>query len=116
MLTDYGKRTVSEMVLHFQHGHINLDPGFQRQSVWSDLDRRRLIQSIISEYPLPNIFLYRRASRGKTVYDVIDGKQRLETVLMFFLGLRGRAADAERIEPIGGFRGRLFHAEVRAVA
>lgn len=74
------------MVLLFQNGQINLDPGFQRKSVWSDLDRRRLIQSIVSDYPLPNIFMYRRNSRGKTVYDVIDGKQRLETILMF-LGL-----------------------------
>jgi hypothetical protein len=81
--TDYGRRTINEMVLLFQHGQINLQPGFQRKSVWSDMDRRRLVQSIVSEYPLPNIFLYRRSSRGKTVYDVIDGKQRLETILMF---------------------------------
>lgn len=81
--TEYGERTINEMVLLFQHRQINLDPGFQRKSVWSGLDRRRLIQSIVSDYPLPNIFLYRRNSRGKTVYDVIDGKQRLESILMF---------------------------------
>ena len=63
--TDYSKRTINEMVLHFQHGQINLEPGFQRKSVWSLMDRRRLIQSIVSEYPLPNIFLYRRSSRGQ---------------------------------------------------
>jgi 5-methylcytosine-specific restriction endonuclease McrA len=71
------------MVLLFRNKQINLDPGFQRKSVWSQLDRRRLIQSIASEYPLPNIFLYRRNVKGKTIYDVIDGKQRLETILMF---------------------------------
>ena len=81
--TDHGKRTVNEMVLLSQHGQVNLEPGFQRKSAWSSVDRNRLIQSIISEYPLPNVFLYRRSSRGKTVYDVIDGKQRLETILMF---------------------------------
>jgi len=75
--TDYGERTINEMVLLFRNKQINLDPGFQRKSVWSQLDRRRLIQSIVSEYPLPNIFLYRRNVKGKTVYDVIDGKQRL---------------------------------------
>jgi len=87
LTTDYGKLTVNQMVLLFQHGQVNLEPGFQRRSVWSPLDRRRLIQSITSEFPLPNIFLYRRSSRGKTIYDVIDGKQRLETIFMF-MGIR----------------------------
>ena len=81
--TGYGERTINEMVLLFRNKQITLDPGFQRKSVWSQIDRRRLIQSIVSEYPLPNIFLYRRHLKGKTIYDVIDGKQRLETVLMF---------------------------------
>jgi len=81
--TDYGERTINEMVLLFRNKQINLDPGFQRKSVWSQLDRRRLIQSIASNCPLPNIFLYSRNVKGKTVYDVIDGKQRLETILMF---------------------------------
>lgn len=83
LTADYRQRTILEMVRHFQHRELNLDPGFQRDSVWSKRDRERLVQSIVSNYPLPNIFLYRRNSRGKTIYDVIDGKQRLETVLMF---------------------------------
>jgi len=81
--TDFSKRTINELVLLYQHGQINLEPGFQRRSVWSLKDRRRLILSVISRYPVPNIFLYRRNSRGKIIYDVIDGKQRLETILMF---------------------------------
>ena len=34
-------------------------------------------------YPLPSIFLYRRQNNGRLIYDVIDGKQRLETIFMF---------------------------------
>ena len=69
--------------LMFRNRELNLEPGFQRKSVWSLTDRRRLIQSIVSFYPLPSIFLYNRSHRGRLVYDVIDGKQRLETVFMF---------------------------------
>lgn len=43
----------------------------------------KLVQSIISNYPVPCIFLYQRNHRGRIIYDVIDGKQRLETILMF---------------------------------
>jgi hypothetical protein len=51
--------------------------------VWGIKDRRRLIQSIVAGYPLPSIFLYRRSHEGRLIYDVIDGKQRLETIFMF---------------------------------
>ena len=81
--TTYGERTVNELLLMFRSKQINLDPGFQRRSVWTLLDRRRLIQSVIARYPLPSIFLYERPHKGRVVYDVIDGKQRLETLLMF---------------------------------
>jgi len=79
----FGEHTINELSLMFRHRQINLDPGFQRHSVWTWNDRRRLIQSIVSGYPLPSIFLYRRQTNGGLVYDVIDGKQRLETILMF---------------------------------
>jgi 5-methylcytosine-specific restriction endonuclease McrA len=67
----------------FRNHQINLEPGFQRQSVWTLNDRRRLIQSIVAGYPLPSVFLYQRSPRGRLTYDVIDGKQRLETIFMF---------------------------------
>ena len=79
----FGERTINDLTLMFRHHQLNLEPGFQRKSVWGTGDRRRLIQSILSRYPLPSIFLYQRNSRGKTIYDVLDGKQRLETLLMF---------------------------------
>lgn len=81
--SDFGERTINELCLMFRNRQINLEPGFQRQSVWTNLDRRRLVQSMASAYPIPCIFLYQRNHRGRLVYDVIDGKQRLETIFMF---------------------------------
>lgn len=79
----FREHTINELTLMFGKRQINLNPGFQRQSVWGLNDRRRLIESIFAGYPLPSIFLYQRHQNGRLVYDVIDGKQRLETVLMF---------------------------------
>src|SRR5882672_4781277 len=81
--SDFGERTINELILMFRNRQINLEPGFQRKSVWSTRDRQRLVQSIVTSYPFPSIFLYKRNNRGKLVYDVIDGKQRLESIFMF---------------------------------
>jgi hypothetical protein len=67
-----------------------LEPGFQRQSVWTERDRAKLIDSILRNYPLPAVFLYRREDDGQIIYDVIDGKQRIESILMFMGKMRGR--------------------------
>src|SRR5579864_346925 len=74
----------------YDHGNLNLEPGFQRQSVWSERDRAKLIDSILRNYPLPAIFFYRREEDGQIFYDVIDGKQRVESILMFMGQMRGR--------------------------
>ena len=61
----------------YDHKNLNLEPGFQRQSVWTERDRANLLDSILRNYPLPAIFLYKREEEGHLVFDVIDGKQRL---------------------------------------
>jgi len=78
---------------------LNLSPGFQRQGVWTERDRKKLIDSILRNYPLPAIFLYRREEEGEIIYDVIDGKQRLESILMFTGNKRGGRFDAKVILP-----------------
>lgn len=83
MQSTYRELTINELSLMFAKRQIHLDPGFQRRSVWTVSDRRRLIQSIVAAYPVPSIFLYRRNHRRSLIYDVIDGKQRLETIFMF---------------------------------
>lgn len=81
---NYGNMVVQNFVSLFNEGQLNLEPGFQRQSVWTDLDRKKLIQSICQNYPIPSVFLYKSTdSNGKLKYDVLDGKQRLESLLMF---------------------------------
>src|ERR1017187_1378329 len=52
--SDFTELTIDQLTLLFRHGQINLEPGFQRKSVWSPMDRRRLIQSVLSAYPVPS--------------------------------------------------------------
>ncbi len=100
--------TVKELVaLYKTHKQLELSPSFQREGVWSVKDRGLLIDSIMNGYPLPAIFIYRRQDGHKVRYEVIDGKQRLETIL-FFMGVlegehslfKGRVIDHNREEEV----------------
>jgi uncharacterized protein with ParB-like and HNH nuclease domain len=70
----YSQRTVQQFILEFNHGHLNLEPGFQRESVWTPSDRRKFVETVIQNYPIPSVFLYRNEEGGKLRYDVLDGK------------------------------------------
>ncbi len=65
------------------NGQLDLNPPYQRRSVWSPKDRRFFLDTIFRGYPSPSIFLHKQMERGKTIYYVVDGKQRLETILKF---------------------------------
>lgn len=93
---DTCEKTIQDLTLLYKSftskkiRHLNLNPGFQRKSVWKKKDRQKLIDSILRNYPIPAIFLYKREENGEIIYDVIDGKQRLESILMYMGLIKGR--------------------------
>lgn len=67
-----------------RNGQLDLNPPYQRRSVWSPKDRRFFLDTIFRNYPAPPVFIHRTIDdTGKTTYHVVDGKQRLETILNF---------------------------------
>jgi len=40
-------KTIQELVSMYKDGYLNLEPGFQRDSVWTKADRVKLIDSIL---------------------------------------------------------------------
>ena len=66
---------------HF--GQLNLNPPYQRKSIWSQEYKDFFIDTVLRNFPSPSIFLDRRIVKRRTKYGVIDGKQRLTTVIEF---------------------------------
>ncbi|MDO8732136.1 MAG: DUF262 domain-containing protein [Actinomycetota bacterium] len=64
---------------------LDLDPPYQRRSVWTPRDRRSFMDTIFKNYPSPPIFLHKTIdlATGEATYHVVDGKQRISTVLQF---------------------------------
>lgn len=67
---------------------LDLDPPYQRRSVWTPRYREDFIDTVLLNYPAPPIFLYEMIDDdGVASYAVVDGKQRLKTILDFMSGV-----------------------------
>jgi hypothetical protein len=63
---------------------LDLEPPYQRRSVWNQEYKDFFIDTVLNEYPAPAIFLYQEITpEGVSKYGVVDGKQRLSTLFDF---------------------------------
>lgn len=60
---------------------INVAPEYQRRQRWSVTKRSLLVESFLMNIPVPPVFLF---ERDYNAYEVIDGRQRLDTLREFF--------------------------------
>lgn len=68
----------------YVRGLLNLDPPYQRRSVWNQSYRNFFIETILMKYPAPAIFIHENISLdGLATYSVVDGKQRLTAIFEF---------------------------------
>ncbi|MFH1969508.1 MAG: DUF262 domain-containing protein [Verrucomicrobiota bacterium] len=101
--------TVSEFCHLFRYGKIELKPPYQRRPAWKTRQREDLLESIFNGIPIPAVILYKtKAGRRTFVFEVMDGKQRLETILHFRYG--GIIPGENRL----GFWLRRDHSKLRA--
>ncbi len=71
----------------YRKKQIDLDPPYQRRSVWTPKDRRYFLDTIFRNYASPAVFLHKTMdANGVPLYHVVDGKQRIETIAMYAAG------------------------------
>ncbi len=72
--------------MHQSNG-VDLDPSYQRDHVWTMELRRNFIDSIFDNVDLGKMVFRDRGYRKEgPMYEVIDGKQRLTTLILFLEG------------------------------
>jgi hypothetical protein len=74
---------IQTFVQRARNGQLDLSPSYQRADVWPTGDAQRLIESILRGIPLPSVIILEKVADGRTAYEVVDGKQRLTSVLRF---------------------------------
>jgi hypothetical protein len=84
-ITSYGADyTVDGLVKRVRDGNIYV-PSFQRGYVWRLKDAARFVESLLLGLPVPGIFLSKEEDTQKLL--VIDGQQRLLSLLYFYDGI-----------------------------
>ena len=72
--------SLRETLIMIESGEINLSPDFQRNVVWDNVRKSRLIESVLLRIPLP-VFYFSADRQG--VLSVVDGLQRLTAIKEF---------------------------------
>ena len=88
--------TIKELIILYNENKLILDPPYQRNFIWSKIDQEKLIDSILNNYPLPNIFFLKR----KYAMEVVDGQQRIRTIINYSRGILVPKKVEQRIENI----------------
>lgn len=72
--------SIGELVNLYRDSELQINPAYQRLFRWPATTKTRFIESILLGLPLPPIFVFQQTSG---VWELIDGLQRLSTVLEF---------------------------------
>jgi hypothetical protein len=78
--SDWTTATIRDQLIR---ENIQLNPRFQRRDAWNITRKSRFIESLILGFPVPLIVLAAN-NKEKGKFIVLDGKQRLLTILQFY--------------------------------
>lgn len=78
--TDSYAMSYGEIISMYRNNEIDINPEFQRYYRWSQAQKTRFIESILLGIPTPSVFVYQREDG---IWELVDGLQRISTVLEF---------------------------------
>ena len=81
LTTDRLDMSYGEIINMYESEDLIIDPDFQRLFRWKNYQKTRFIESILLGIPTPPIFV---AEDKEGKWELVDGLQRLSTVLSFF--------------------------------
>ena len=83
--TDAYQMSIGEVVSLYDEQELIINPEFQRLFRWTISQKSKLIESLLLGIPIPSIFVFEKDD-GK--WELVDGLQRVSTVLEFMGRLR----------------------------
>lgn len=80
-------RTIAWLKKAHDEGSLQMKPPFQRNPVWTDVQKSYLIDTILHGFPVPELYMQEEIdAQGKESHIVVDGQQRTRACLEFLEG------------------------------
>lgn len=80
IVSDGYEMSVGEIINLYTSDELHINPVFQRLFRWDESRKTKFIESLLLGIPIPPIFVYQNADG---IWELIDGLQRLSTILEF---------------------------------
>lgn len=82
-------RDVKNLQTMFNDGSLIIDSTYQRRSVWGERDRIRLVETVLLNLVIPELFFWKASTdpeTGKSITHIVDGQQRINAIIDFVDG------------------------------
>ena len=90
-------RSCADLVRMYLNGKLEIQPDFQRDFVWKQPNQTRFIDSLVKQLPIPSMCFSLDYKTGR--WKVIDGLQRMSTIIRFLGNEEWRLSDLPEIHP-----------------
>lgn len=91
-------RSCADLVRMRNDGDLEIQPEFQRDFIWKSTDQTRFVDSLIKQLPIPSMCFAYDFRQNKWI--VIDGLQRISTIIRFLSGDDWRLSKLEDIDKV----------------
>lgn len=79
---DYESSVIQDYYNFHKSGELNLNPWYQRRSVWTQAQQAYLVNTLFENKPVPTLYVrhYLDINKEASIKEVVDGQQRLRAI------------------------------------
>ena len=82
---DYELLIIQDLLNFYRDKTFNINPWYQRRSVWSEPQKAYLINTIFEGMPVPSLYIRHQidVDAEKSIKEVVDGQQRIRSIISY---------------------------------
>lgn len=80
------RKTISDIYKIFKSKNLIVDDSYQRRAVWGEKDKIRLIETVLLNLVIPELFFWMAETdpeTGESITHIVDGQQRINAIYTF---------------------------------